>query len=157
MKIQCWSIGKAHEPYVKDGVEMFTKRLTHYFSAEWQIIAPPKNAGTLSPEDLKKKEGEIITGLLQKDDFLIVLDERGKQINSVQLSQLLQQKADAGIKKIVFLIGGAYGVSSAVLQRANYTWSLSALVFPHQLARLILAEQLYRACTIIKNEKYHHQ
>lgn len=156
MKFQFWSVGKAHETYVKEGVELFTKRISHYYGADWQIIAPPKNAGTLSDSDLKKKEGETILNLLQKDDYLVLLDERGKNIHSEQLAALIQTQANNSIKKMVFLIGGAYGVSDEVMQRANFKWSLSLLVFPHQLVRLILAEQVYRACTIIKNEKYHH-
>lgn len=156
MKLQFWSVGKAHESFVKEGVELFTKRICHYYAADWQIIAPPKNAGSLSSEDLKKKEGETVLNLLQKDDFLVLLDERGKNISSEQLATLLQQQANNSSKKMVFLIGGAYGVSEDVMKRANFKWSLSQLVFPHQLVRLILAEQVYRACTIIKNEKYHH-
>lgn len=156
MKFQFWSVGKAHEAYVKEGVEIFTKRISHYYGADWQIIAPPKNAATLNDTDLKKKEGELILGLLQKDDFLVLLDERGKNISSEQLAALIQAQANNSIKKMVFLIGGAYGVSDEVMQRANFKWSLSLLVFPHQLVRLLLAEQVYRACTIIKNEKYHH-
>ncbi len=156
MKFQFWSVGKAHEPYVKEGVELFTKRISHYYAAEWQIIASPKNAAVLNNDDLKKKEGEAILNLLQKDDFLVLLDERGKNISSEQLAAHIQQQANNSTKKMVFLIGGAYGVSDEVMQRANFKWSLSQLVFPHQLVRLILAEQVYRACTIIKNEKYHH-
>ena len=156
MKFQFWSVGKAHESYVKEGVEIFTKRICHYYAADWQIIATPKNAATLQSDDLKKKEGEAILNLLQKDDFLVLLDERGKNIPSEQLAALIQQQANNSNKKMIFLIGGAYGVSDAVMQRANFKWGLSQLVFPHQLVRLILAEQVYRACTINKNEKYHH-
>ncbi len=156
MKLQFFSVGKAHETYVKEGVEMFTKRIGHYYTADWQIIPPPKNMAALSETEMKKKEGEVILNYLQKDDFLVLLDERGKQIKSEELANFITQRANESTKKIVFLIGGAYGVSDDVMQRANYKWSLSALVFPHQLIRLILAEQVYRACTIIKNEKYHH-
>jgi 23S rRNA (pseudouridine1915-N3)-methyltransferase len=157
MKFQFWSIGKNNEPYVKEGVEVFTNRISNYFSAEWIIIPPPKNAGALSEMDLKKKEGETILNLLTKDDYLILLDERGKQFTSEGLAAFIQQRAMESSKRLVFLIGGAYGVSDDVIKRANYRWSLSQLVFPHQLVRLILAEQVYRACTITKNEKYHHQ
>ncbi|WP_462254378.1 23S rRNA (pseudouridine(1915)-N(3))-methyltransferase RlmH [Ferruginibacter sp.] len=157
MKLQFISVGKAHEPYVKDGVEMFTKRICHYYTAEWHIIAPPKNNAVLSETDLKKKEGEAILNLLQKDDYAVLLDERGKQMKSAELAKFIEQRANESIKKMVFLIGGAFGVSDEVMKRANYKWSLSNLVFPHQIVRLILAEQVYRACTIIKNEKYHHQ
>ncbi len=156
MKLQMKAIGKAHEPFVKEGVEMFTKRIGNYFTAEWQVIPMPKNAGVLSENDLKKKEGELILQTLQKDDFLVLLDERGKQLTSEGVAQFIQARANESSKNVVFLIGGAYGVSEEVMKRANYKWSLSQLVFPHQLVRLILAEQLYRACSIIKNEKYHH-
>lgn len=157
MKISLWSIGKNHEPYVKAGVEEFTNRLSKYFKAEWQIIAPPKNAGLLSEADLKKKEGTIISDMLGKDDYLVALDEHGKQFTSIKLASFLQTRANESTKNLVFLIGGAFGLDAAVLQRANYKWSLSELTFPHHLVRLVLAEQLYRACTILKNEKYHHE
>lgn len=156
MKLQCWSVGKSHEAYVKEGIELFTKRVGNYFPMGWQIIAPPKNAAVLNEADLKKKEGEAILSMLQKDDYLILLDERGKLIKSEGLADVLTARANDSTKQIVFLIGGAYGVSEAVMARANYTWSLSPLVFPHQLVRLMLSEQLYRACSIMRNEKYHH-
>jgi 23S rRNA (pseudouridine1915-N3)-methyltransferase len=110
----------------------------------------------LSELDLKKKEGAIILNWLEPDDYLVLLDERGKNITSTELATFLQKKADVGTKKIVFLIGGAFGVDPTVQQRAQFTWSFSKLVFPHQLVRLLLAEQLYRAGTILKNEKYHY-
>ncbi|HWZ21694.1 MAG TPA: 23S rRNA (pseudouridine(1915)-N(3))-methyltransferase RlmH [Cytophagaceae bacterium] len=157
MKLQFWSVGKANEPYVKEGIELFTKRISNYYPAEWHIIPMPKNAASLSETDLKKKEGEIILNLLEKDDYLVVLDEKGKQLNSEGVAAFIQARGNESIKNIIFLIGGAYGVSDAVLARANYKWSLSQLVFPHQLVRLILAEQIYRACSILRNEKYHHQ
>ena len=136
---------------------MFTKRIANYYPVEWNIIAMPKNAAALSETDLKKKEGEIILNVLQKEDYLVLLDESGIQLNSEGFATFIQKRANESIKNIVFLIGGAYGVSEAVMQRANYKWSLSQLVFPHQLVRLIVAEQVYRACSIIRNEKYHHQ
>ncbi len=156
MKISFWSVGKANEPYIKQGIEEFTKRISRYFKTDWNIIPVPKNATTLSEMDLKKKEGEVILDWLRKDDFLIVLDERGKQMSSEGLANFIQARANESTKQLVFLIGGAYGIDEAVLKRADYTWSLSQLVFPHQLVRLILAEQIYRACTILRNEKYHH-
>lgn len=156
MKIQLWSIGKNHEVYVKIGVEDFTKRIEKYFPVEWVIIPTAKNAGMISEADQKKKEGEMILEWLQADDYLVLLDERGKQFTSEQVAEFLQKRANESTKKLVFLIGGAYGVDERIFKRANLTWSLSKLVFPHQLVRLILAEQLYRACTILRNEKYHH-
>jgi 23S rRNA (pseudouridine1915-N3)-methyltransferase len=156
MKIQLWSVGKPHEAYVKAGVEDFTKRINNYFTAEWQIIPPPKNAASLSEADLKKAEATVILNALQKDDVLVLLDERGKSLSSPQLAQWLQQRANNSTKRLVFLIGGAFGVDESVKQKAEMVWSLSQLVFPHMLVRLILAEQVYRACTILRNEKYHH-
>jgi 23S rRNA (pseudouridine1915-N3)-methyltransferase len=157
MKFKFWSIGKSHESYIREGTDLFTKRINHYFPAEWTIIPAPKNAGMLSAMDLLKKEGQMLLDFLKKDDYLVLLDERGKQISSEGLAEFIQARANEGQKKVIFLIGGAYGVSKEITQRANFTWSLSKLVFPHQLARLILAEQVYRACTILRNEKYHHE
>ncbi|HRI24838.1 MAG TPA: 23S rRNA (pseudouridine(1915)-N(3))-methyltransferase RlmH [Ferruginibacter sp.] len=156
MKFQFWTVGKNHEPYVKEGIEQFTRRIGNYYPVEWNIIPSPKNAAMLSEMDLKKKEGETICSFLQKDDYLVLLDERGKQFRSEELAAFIQQRANESAKTVVFLIGGAFGVSDAVTKRANHTWSLSKLVFPHQLVRLILAEQVYRACSINRNEKYHH-
>jgi 23S rRNA (pseudouridine1915-N3)-methyltransferase len=157
MKFQFWSIGKNNETYVKSGVEDFTKRISNYFKVEWNIIPVPKNAGMMSELDLKKKEGEMILQWLDEGDFLVLLDERGKQLTSEGLADFIQTRANESTKKIVFLIGGAFGVDDIIFKRANFKWSLSQLVFPHQLVRLILAEQVYRACTILKNEKYHHK
>ena len=157
MKLQFWSIGKINEPYIKTGVEEFTRRISKYYKIEWIIIPLPKNSGMMSEMDLKKKEAEIILEWLSKDDFLVALDEKGKQLSSEGLADFIQKRANESVKTIVFLIGGAFGLDDAVLKRANFKWSLSQLVFPHQLVRLILAEQVYRACTILRNEKYHHK
>ncbi len=156
MKIQLWSFGKSHEPYVRTGVEVFTKRIANYYSIQWSIVPVPKNAAKRSESDLKKKEGEIILERLKKEDWLVVLDEKGRQFNSSSLAEFIQSRANESTKNLIFLIGGPYGLDESVFQRANYKWSLSELTFPHQLARLILTEQLYRACTILRNEKYHH-
>lgn len=156
MQIQFWSVGKNHEQYVENGINDFTKRITNYFPVSWKIIPVPKNAGLLPGNELKRKEGESILKLLEPNDYLAALDERGKSMTSVQLSGFLQSRANESTRQLVFLIGGAFGLDAAVLQRANFKWSLSDLTFPHQLARLILAEQVYRACSILRNEKYHH-
>ena len=156
MKLQLWSVGKDHESYVKAGVEDFTRRISRYYPVEWMILPPPRNAATFTMSDLKKKEGEMILEKLEKDDYLIALDEKGKQMSSEGLAEFIQTRANASIRNLIFLIGGAYGLDQPVLQRANYKWSLSQLTLPHQLVRLVLAEQLYRACTIQRNEKYHH-
>jgi 23S rRNA (pseudouridine1915-N3)-methyltransferase len=156
MKILLMSIGKNHEPYIKDGVEDFTKRISKYYPVEWMIIPPIKNGVSLSEKELKKKEAEIILKQIQKDDCLVALDERGKQFTSEKLAEFIQLRANESIKNLVFLIGGAFGIDEIVLNKADHKWSLSQLTFPHQLVRLILAEQLYRACSILRNEKYHH-
>ena len=156
MKIQCWTIGKSHENYVNEGIQLFSARIEHYFPFSWHILTPPKQAATMDTRVLKEEEGKKVLEMLQPNDKLILLDERGKNLHSPELANLLQQHADQGTKNLIFLIGGAYGVSDAVKKRADFCWSLSNLVFPHMLVRLILAEQLYRACTIMRNEKYHH-
>jgi len=156
MKIHFWSIGRYHEPFVEQGVLDFTKRLNNYFPVSWKIIPTVKNSSSLSMQDLRKKEGEAVLKLLGEGDFLVLLDERGKQLDSMQLAHMLQTRANESVRQLIFLIGGAFGVDEQVKKKAGITWSLSALTFPHQLVRLILAEQVYRACTILKNEKYHH-
>ena len=157
MKIALWTIGKPHEPYVKAGVGEFTKRLNRYFPSEWHLLPVPKNAASLSEPEQKKKEGEMLLELLKPDDYLVALDERGKNFSSEGLAAFLQQRATESSRQIVFLIGGAFGIDAPVLKRAQLQWSLSSLTFPHQLVRLLLAEQLYRACSILRNEKYHHK
>lgn len=156
MKLACWSVGKAHESYVKEGIDQFTNRLQHYYKTEWTLVPVPKSTGMLSEIDLRRKEADTILDWLEKDDYLVLLDEKGKSLSSEGLATFLQTRANESTKKIVFLIGGAFGVDEKVKKRAQFVWSLSSLVFPHQLVRLILAEQLYRAATIIRNEKYHH-
>lgn len=157
MKILLWSIGKPHDPALKHSIEDFTSRIARYFPVQWQVIPPLKQAATLNSNDLKKKEASLVLQMLSKDDYLVVLDERGKQLDSVKLAHFIQLRANESVKQIVFLIGGAFGVDQEVLSRANFSWSLSSLTFPHQLVRLILAEQVYRACTILRNERYHHE
>ncbi len=156
MKIYFWSVGKSHESYVKDGIELFTKRISHYYPVEWKIFPVAKNAGAMNEEQIKKTEATAILNSLQEDDVLIALDENGKQWNSIEVAGFIQQKANESAKNIIFLIGGAYGIDESVFKKSSFKWSLSKLVFPHQLVRLILAEQIYRGCTIIRNEKYHH-
>lgn len=156
MKIRFISIGKSHEKYIREGVEDFTNRISKYFRVEWTIVPPVRNAASLNESDLKKQEAVEVLQLLQDDDYLVLLDERGKNITSIELSELVQKRANESAKNVVFLVGGAFGVHDTIAKRANFTWSLSKLVFPHMLVRLILAEQVYRACTILRNEKYHH-
>ncbi len=154
MKISFVSVGKNHDAYIRDGVNQFTKRIAHYYSIDWQLITPSKLS---EPNQIKKAEAANIIKSLAVTDVLILLDETGKMLSSPGLAKLIQQKANQSAQKIVFLIGGAYGVDEEIKKRANFTWSLSDLVFPHMLVRLILAEQVYRACSILANEKYHHE
>ena len=156
MKFQFINTGKPHDEALKKAIDDFTKRINNYYSTEWLIIPPIKNAASLPEAEFKKREGRSMLEKINKDDFLILLDETGKQFSSVELANFLEQKSNAAARSIIFLIGGAFGVSDEIKQRANFTWSLSKLVFPHMLVRLILAEQVYRACTILRNEKYHH-
>jgi 23S rRNA (pseudouridine1915-N3)-methyltransferase len=156
MKIECWAIGKPHESYVADGVKDFTKRIGNYFPMEWQLFNVKKNTSALNPDRLKEEEKKLIFSALKPDDWLVSLDEKGKAMNSRKLASFIQDRGNEGVKKLIFLIGGAYGLDTAVLEKSKFIWSLSDLTFPHQLVRLILTEQIYRACSINRNEKYHH-
>ncbi len=153
MKIQIWSFGKNHEEYVSAGIEIFTKRINHYCEANWVLL--PMSKATLL-DIIKKEEAEKILQRLHQDDFLILLDERGTNWNNQDIAKQIEKCQNIAVKKLVFLIGGAYGVDELIMKRANAVWSLSKLVFPHMLVRLILAEQIYRSFTILRNEKYHH-
>lgn len=154
MKLAIFSVGKPNEPYIKEGVDKFTKRIGHYYPIEWQLITPSK---LTEPIQIKKEEALSILKGVATTDVLILLDEKGKMLSSPGLANLIQQKANQSAQRIVFLIGGAYGVDETIKQRANFIWSISELVFPHMLVRLILSEQIYRACSILANEKYHHK
>ena len=154
MKLSIFSVGKAHDSYIKEGVDQFTKRINHYYTIDWQLIVPSK---LTDANQIKKAEAISILKALTTTDVLILLDEKGKMLSSPGLANLIQQKANQSAQRIVFLIGGAYGVDDEIKKRANFTWSISDLVFPHMLVRLILAEQVYRACSILSNEKYHHE
>ena len=155
MKILLWSIGKSHELFIKEGVELFTARISHYYPVEWRFFPSASNTSS-NREQIKKAEASTLLNALKNDDILIALDENGKQWTSIEFAGFIQQKANESSKNIIFLIGGAYGIHESVFKRSAFKWSLSKLVFPHQLVRLILVEQIYRACTIIRNEKYHH-
>jgi 23S rRNA (pseudouridine1915-N3)-methyltransferase len=157
MKLLLWSIGKPHDKELKPAIDQFTQRCNNYFTVDWHIIAPPKNAPSLTEAALKRKEGELVLNMLEKGDYLVALDERGKQLSSESLAEFINTRANESVRRLIFLIGGAYGIDESVLKAAQLKWSLSNLTFPHQLVRLILAEQLYRSFTILRNEKYHHK
>ena len=155
MKIVLLSVGKSNDKLYSDAIEEFNKRIQKYYSTEWHFLQI-KNTTKPKDADIKKAEALLVLSFISKNDYIILLDERGKMLSSIQLAEYVQQRANESVKRLVFLIGGAYGVDHILQQRANFIWSLSALVFPHQLVRLILIEQLYRACTIQRNENYHH-
>ncbi len=158
MKIECWVVGKTDADYLKTGLSVYEKRLIHYTSFDWIVLPEIKNAGALDKEVLKQKEGEAAFQKLNKEDFLVLLDEKGKTFTSLTFAKFIEAKQSlGGLKKMIFFIGGAYGFSDAVRQRADFQLSLSELTFSHQLIRLIFLEQLYRAFTIIRGEKYHNE
>jgi len=156
MQIEIWSIGKENEHFIDEGVKYYFKKIKPYNAIDLVILPPPKKTAATDPEKTKAQEEELLLKKLQPQHYLILLDERGRQLDSIQWSQQLQHLMNTGTKTIVFLIGGAYGVSAAVKSRANQTWSLSSLVFPHQLVRLVLSEQIYRAFSILNHSPYHH-
>lgn len=156
MNIEIWSLGKDNEPFIALGVQYYFQKTRPYNPVELVILQPPKKMATADSERARQVEEELILKRLQPQHYLIVLDERGKQLSSVQWSQQFQQLMNMGTKTLVILIGGAYGVTDAVRAKARQVWSLSALVFPHQLVRLIVAEQVYRAFSILNNSPYHH-
>jgi 23S rRNA (pseudouridine1915-N3)-methyltransferase len=155
MQITLIQIGKTKFSYLQDGISDYQKRLKHYINFEEVTIADLKNAKNLSSAEIKKKEGEMLLKLIDKAAFLVLLDERGKQSSSEEFAEFIRKNMNSG-KDIVLVIGGAYGFSEDVYSRANDRISLSKMTFSHQLVRLIFAEQLYRAMTIIKGEPYHH-
>ena len=156
MKIQLTVVGKTNQSFVQQGLDEFCNRLSHYFPFELEIIPDIKNAKSLSIEQQKVKEGELILQSLQPGDFIILLDECGKEFTSVKFAEFIEKKTHTGIKRLVFVVGGAYGFSSAVYETAHEKIALSKMTFPHQLIRLIFIEQLYRAMTILHHEPYHH-
>jgi len=157
MKIQLWSIGKENDPYIKEGIALYQKRLQHYVDFELKLIPTVKQAASLSVPELKKQEAKMIMDMLQPADYLLALDEHGKMMTTIKFSEFLQQRTNASTRQLIILIGGAFGLDPSLLQRAQLQLSLSPLTFPHQLVRLIMTEQLYRAYTVLNREKYHHQ
>ncbi len=156
MKIKLLWIGKTADKYLEAGINIYAGRLKHYCRFETQTLPDIKNAKNLSKEELKEKEGKLILDTLSQGEILVLMDENGKQFTSPQLADFVQKLLNRGSQQIVFVIGGAYGFSEEVYQRADAKVSLSLLTFSHQMVRLIFAEQLYRAFTILKGEPYHH-
>lgn len=157
MRLQLLTVGKTDVKWVREGLELYCSRLVHYADFSLKEIPELKKAGALSEEQIKEKEGELILSLLKSSDELILLDERGRQMRSMEFASFLQDKMAHSSRDMVFCIGGAYGFSQKVYDRAQSKISLSAMTFSHQMVRTIFAEQLYRAFTIIKGEPYHHE
>lgn len=157
MKVKLICIGKTGKSFLSEGELAYQKRLSHYVSIERIELPDLKNAAKLSIDQIKDLEGKEIYAKIIDADFVVLLDENGKHYSSVQYANFIQQKMNAGIKNLVFVIGGAYGFSSQLYQRANHQISFSSMTFSHQMIRMIFFEQTYRAMTILKNEPYHHQ
>ena len=156
MNIEIWSIGKENDGYIEDGIKHYFQKIKPYNPIELVVIQLPKKAATTDVERTKKQEEELILKRLQAQHYLVLMDERGKMLTSPQWAQQFQQMMNQGTKTLVILIGGAFGVTDEVRKQAKQVWSLSSLVFPHQLVRLILAEQVYRTFSILNNTPYHH-
>ena len=157
MNIKLIAVGKTDNPALQQLISTYEKRLSYYINFELQLLPDIKNSKSLSEEQQKIKEGELILSYVEPSHHLILLDERGKEYTSMAFADELQKKMNTGIKQLTFVIGGPYGFSQAVYQRANSKLSLSKLTFSHQMIRLFFVEQLYRAFTILRNEPYHHQ
>jgi len=157
MKIELAVIGKTSIGYLKQGIDEYIKRLKHYVPFEIKYIDDIKNTKNISEDQQKRTEGAKILSLLDKSDFVVLLDEHGKEYTSMQYSSYIQKRMLSGAKKVVFVIGGPYGFSQEVYDRANDKISFSKMTFNHEMIRLIFIEQLYRAYTIINHEPYHHE
>ncbi|MFT4855833.1 MAG: 23S rRNA (pseudouridine1915-N3)-methyltransferase [Algoriphagus sp.] len=157
MQIKLLTVGKTDNPAIQQLVEEYAGRLTHYIRFELEVIPDLRNTKSLSELIQKEKEGDLILKKIQSSDELILLDERGKSFGSMEFSELVQKKMNSGLKQLVFVIGGPYGFSEAVYQRANAKISISKMTFSHQMIRPFFIEQLYRAFTILRNEPYHHE
>lgn len=157
MDIEIWSIGKENEKHIEEGVQLYFKKTQPWNKVKLEVLSLPKKLQTTDVTQTKKQEEALILKKLQANHTLVLLDERGKSLDSIQWAQQFQQFMNQGTRTLVILIGGAFGVSDAIREKASQVWSLSKLVFPHQLVRLILAEQVYRAFSILNNAPYHHQ
>jgi 23S rRNA (pseudouridine1915-N3)-methyltransferase len=157
MNVQLIVVGKTEEKWLQEAISQYTGRVGHYVNFKIEVIPSLKNAKNLTDSILKQKEGEMLLSKISNTDYLVVLDENGKQFTSVEFSSNLQGYMNAGHKRVVFMVGGAFGFSTQVYERANAKMSLSKMTFSHQMIRLLFVEQLYRAMTILKGEKYHHE
>ena len=156
MHVEIWSVGKANEPFIDPSIAHYLQKIKPYNSIDLVLLQPSKKANTTDIAKTKQTEEELILKRLQPQHYLVLLDERGKMLDSIQWSAQFQQCMNTGTKTLVLLIGGAFGVTEAITKRAQQVWSLSKLVLPHQLVRLVVAEQVYRAFSILNNSPYHH-
>ncbi len=156
MKTQLILVGKTTNKHLATVIDDYVGRIGHYMPFSVVVVPELKNTKALSEEQQKEREGELILQKIKPTDTLVLLDERGSEFGSVAFSQWLQRKQSSA-RNLVFVIGGPYGFSKAVYNRADEQLSLSRMTFSHQLIRVVFAEQLYRACTIIKGEPYHHE
>lgn len=160
MEVTLLAVGKADTEWVREGVSLYSGRIAHYFPFEVVEIVPPKaksrGAAARQPLLAKEAEGEALLSRLRPSDCLALWDGRGRMLSSEAFSQWMQRRLMGGFGRLVFAIGGAYGFSQAVYDRADVLLSLSPMTFPHQLVRIVVAEQIYRACTLLKREPYHH-
>ena len=157
MKIVLLTIGKTNEKYIAEGISQYVKRLRHYVHFEMNEISSLRNTKNFSKAELMKKEGGLILKQLQSSDHLVLLDNKGKDFTSPKFAEKIQSWMLSGKKRLVFVIGGAYGFSEDVYARRNEKLSLSKMTFSHQMVRLLFVEQIYRGYTILNNEPYHHQ
>lgn len=157
MIIKLIVVGKTVKSYLKQGEEEYTNRLKHYVRFEEEVISELKNVFSLNEEQIKQKEGEEILKRIQPTDYLVLLDEQGKQFTSEEFAEKIVKWQNTSVKQVVFVVGGAYGFSKEVYDRYNEKLSLSKMTFSHQMVRIFFKEQLYRAFTIIKSEPYHHK
>jgi 23S rRNA (pseudouridine1915-N3)-methyltransferase len=157
MKIQLLVVGKTGQDFVETGLNEFNSRLKHYIPFEMEVVPDIKNVRNLSFEQQKEKEGENLLKSLQTGDYVVLLDERGKEFTSLQFAEYLEKKTHSVAKRLVFIIGGPYGFSKKVQNAAHEKIALSKMTFSHQLIRLIFMEQIYRALTILNNQPYHHE
>ncbi|MBO5732692.1 MAG: 23S rRNA (pseudouridine(1915)-N(3))-methyltransferase RlmH [Alistipes sp.] len=157
MNIELIVVGKTDMKEVEALISMYSKRLNHYVRFAITTLADVRNTKKLSEAEQKRLEGEAILRLMNDSDHVVLLDERGQELRSIEFADLVQRRMSAGTKRLLFVIGGPYGFSEAVYQRANSMLSLSRMTFSHQIVRAIFTEQLYRAFTILKNEPYHHE
>ena len=157
MKVVLLVVGKTNEKYLMEGIGEYQNRLKFYIPFQLEVIPELKNTKSLTFQLQKEKSSEQILEWLQDSDEVILLDEHGKEYSSVNFARFMQQKMGASPKRLVFVIGGPYGFSEKLYQRANGMLSVSQMTFSHQMIRLLFVEQLYRAMTIIKGEPYHHE